>query len=224
MQKIAGFNQPFCSRLHLPVTLFHPKYKAMIFTKPHRLAAELNASSMADIAFLLLVFFLVSTVIDTEKGITIKLPPLDYTTPPPPVNDRNVLSVKINFEGQLLVEGEETSVESLRQQAKNFIMNPARDPRLAIAPNQAVISLQNDRSTTYGVYLAVYNELKAAYNELWEEAAQQRFGKTFSSLSRSNQQNIRDEIPLVISESDLVDLAGREKSEKIFIKNQGSKN
>lgn len=218
MQKIACFNQPFCSRLHLPVTLFHPKYKAMIFTKPHRPAAELNASSMADIAFLLLVFFLVSTVIDTEKGITVKLPPFDYT-PPPRVNERNVLSVKINFAGQLLVEGEAISIENLRERAKNFIMNPTHDRQLAAAPDQAVISLQNDRSTTYGTYLAVYNELKAAYNELWEEAAQQRFGKTFSSLSRSNQQSIRDLIPLVISESDLVDLAGEEQSERIFFKN-----
>lgn len=190
----------------------------MIFSKPRRLSAEVNASSMADIAFLLLVFFLVTTVIDTEKGITVKLPAFD-NAPPPLVSRRNVLSVKINFANQLSVEGEVVAIEHLRQQAKVFIMNPNNNPLFAVRPNQAVIALQNDRSTSYATYVAAYNELKGAYNELWEEAAQSRFGQSFSKLSRSRQQSIRDVIPLVISESDLVDLATEEKPDRFFVKN-----
>jgi biopolymer transport protein ExbD len=171
-----------------------------------RPAAEVNASSMADIAFLLLVFFLVTTVIETEKGIRVKLPPFDIVEPPP-VHSRNVFSVKINYANQLLIEGELSPLEKLRQQTKEFIMNPAQRNDLSTSPNAAVISLQNDRSTNYQTYLSVYNELKAAYNELWEEAAQQQHGQPFDKLSRSKQKAIRERIPLVISENDLVDYA-----------------
>lgn len=163
-----------------------------------------NASSMADIAFLLLVFFLVTTVIETEKGIGVKLPPFDFTEPPP-VHSRNVFSVKINAANQLLIEGEPLPLEKLRQQAKEFILNPAQRPDLADSPSVAVISLQNDRSTNYHTYLSVYNELKGAYNELWEEAAQSLHGKPFDRLSRNLQKAIRERIPLVISENDVVD-------------------
>ncbi len=160
---------------------------------------------MADIAFLLLVFFLVTTVIETEKGIGVRLPPFDVSSPPPPVHNRNVFSVKINYTNQLLIEGELFPLEKLRQQAKEFIMNPAQRNDLAISPNNAIISLQNDRSTNYTTYLSVYNELKGAYNELWEEAAQAQFGQPLIQLSRSRQKAIRERIPLVISENDLVD-------------------
>lgn len=171
-----------------------------------RPVAEVNASSMADIAFLLLVFFLVSTVIETEKGIGVRLPPFD-TTPPPPVSSRNVFSVKINYNNQLLIEGEPLQLEKLRQHAKEFIMNPSRRTDLAISPNAAVISLQNDRSTNYLTYISVYNELKGAYNELWEEESQRLHLQSYSKLSRSKQQAIKSRIPMVISENDLVDFA-----------------
>ena len=118
----------------------------MILFKNRRATVEVNASSMADIAFLLLIFFLVTTVIDVEKGIFVKLPAFDNVLPPP-VSARNVFTVKINAYDQLLVEGERTSPEELRQLAKTFIMNPEQSPEFAAAPNQAVISLQNDRST-----------------------------------------------------------------------------
>lgn len=165
----------------------------------------INASSMADIAFLLLVFFLVTTTIDIEKGIRVKLPPL-LETPPPQIIKRNILSVKINFNDELMVRGELTDVEKLKDTAKEFIMNPSRKDNFALAPNQAVISLQNDRSTSYNIYLTVYNELKAAYHELWEEAAQTQYGLHFEELSRSKQKAIRGKIPLVISEGEVVDL------------------
>lgn len=180
------------------------------FDTHRRAMPELNASSMADIAFLLLAFFLVTTVIETEKGIGVRLPPIDER-PPASISDRNVFSVKINFENQLLIDGEISPISILRQRAKEFILNPTKRPDLAASPTAAVISLQNDRSTNYFTYVAVYNELKGAYNELWEEEAQRRFGSAYSGLSRRRQQAIRDGIPLVISESDLVDYAAGKK-------------
>ena len=170
-----------------------------------RPAVAINASSMADIAFLLLVFFLVTTTIDIEKGIRVKLPPL-LQTPPPQIPKRNILSVKINFNDELMVRGELTNVEKLKDRAKEFIMNPSNKDDLALAPNQAVISLQNDRSTSYNIYITVYNELKAAYHELWEAAAIDKYGTQFKELSRSKQKSIRDKIPLVISEGEVVDM------------------
>ena len=167
---------------------------------------EVNASSMADIAFLLLVFFLVTTVIETEKGIGVKLPAWENIEPPL-VPSRNVFSVKINYANQLLIEGELFPVEKLRQRTKEFIMNPAMRLDLASSPNAAVVSLQNDRTTNYLTYVSVYNELKGAYNELWEEEAQRLHQLPFLKLSRSKQKAIRDRIPLVISENDLVDYA-----------------
>ncbi|MEZ4960038.1 MAG: biopolymer transporter ExbD [Saprospiraceae bacterium] len=176
----------------------------MIIAKARRAMPELNASSMADIAFLLLVFFLVTTVIGTEKGITVKLPPFEFEEPPY-VPARNVLNVWINYDDELLVEGKPFKIERLREMAMRFILNPNEDPDLAISPKNAIISLQNDRSTSYNTYLSVYNELKAAYNELWDEAAQRQFGVRYEKLPRSKQAAIRNQFPLVISEGESVD-------------------
>lgn len=171
-----------------------------------RAMPELNASSMADIAFLLLAFFLVTTVIDTEKGIGVKLPPI-VESPPTDISDRNVFSVKINYENQLLIEGELSPISKLRERTKDFIRNPSHRPDLSSSPTAAVISLQNDRSTNYRTYVTVYNELKAAYNELWNEEAYRSYGSDYANLSRSRQKSVRDRIPLVISENDMVDYA-----------------
>lgn len=170
-----------------------------------RMEASVNASSMADIAFLLLVFFLVTATIDIDKGILVKLPPIQ-DEPFPPIIARNLFSVKINFNDDLMVRGEKIDVEELKDKAKEFILNPEKKDNLAIAPNQAIISLQNDRSTSYNIYITVYNELKAAYRELWKEAALETYGQHFDELSRSKQKNIRNKIPLVISEGEVVDL------------------
>ena len=170
-----------------------------------RADVAVNASSMADIAFLLLVFFLVTTTIDIDKGILVKLPPIEDQEPPP-ISPRNIYNVKINFNDELMVRGELTAVEHLKDKTKEFIMNPQQSVKLATAPNQAVISLQNDRSTSYNVYITVYNELKAAYKELWEEESINTFGMRFDELSRSKQKAVRNKIPLVISEGEVVDL------------------
>jgi biopolymer transport protein ExbD len=168
-----------------------------------RFANEINAGSMADIAFLLLFFFLVTTTILEDKGILVKLPP--WSDEPPEIErlkSRNVFSVLVNASNQLLVRGEMLDVENLRERTKEFILNPQRRDDLSESPSNAIISLKNDRGTSYETYLTVYNELQAAYNELRNETAQKRFGKEYAYLTVDQKKQIRDEIPLVISEAE----------------------
>lgn len=157
---------------------------------------EINAGSMADIAFLLLVFFLVTTTMDASWGLSRKLPPplLENQEPPPPIKDRNVFVVLANANDQLLVEGELTDIRDLRSKAKEFIANPARKDDLPefkdvdvdllgrMKVSKQVISLQNDNGTSYKLYIQVQNELEAAYNELRDELALEKFGVTYKAL------------------------------------------
>ncbi len=165
---------------------------------------EINAGSMADIAFLLLIFFLVTTTIVEDKGITVKLPPWSEEEPDiTQLKSRNVFSVLVNSQDQLLVRGEPVDVEQLREKAKIFIVNPYNDETMAERPTRAIISLKNDRGTSYGVYLRVYNELKAAYNELWDDLSRQKYGVPYSdNLPFAYKKAIRDEIPFVLSEAE----------------------
>lgn len=172
-------------------------------SRRERKAPEVNAGSMADIAFLLLIFFLVTTQIVVDKGVLVKLPP--WSNEPPPemkLNSRNVYSVLVNANNDLLVRGEPKDIQNLREDAKIFIMNPQRLENMAEKPTKAIISLKNDRGTSYKTYLEVYNELKAAYNELREEEANKRHGMSFEYLERDLQKAIRADIPLVISEAE----------------------
>ena len=171
--------------------------------KKNRMANEINAGSMADIAFLLLIFFLVTTTIAEDKGVLVKLP--QWSEEPPPelkLNTRNVYSVLVNAQNQLLVRGDVMDIKDLKNNAKIFIANPQKLENMAESPKNAIISIKNDRGTKYQTYLEVYNELKSAYNELWEEAAMAKFGKNLDQLSNAQQQEIRNEIPLVLSEAE----------------------
>lgn len=173
-----------------------------------RQAPEINAGSMADIAFLLLIFFLVTTTISEDKGVLVKLPP--WSNEPPPelrLNERNVYSVLVNAQNQLLVRKTPMDISRLRDDAKDFIMNPTGRPDMAENPKKAIISLKNDRGTEYKTYIEVYNELKAAYNELREEEARKRHNRSFEFLTKDQQRAIRSSIPLVISEAEPTDLA-----------------
>ncbi len=171
---------------------------------------EINASSMADIAFLLLIFFLVTTTIDTDKGIRVKLPPWSEEEPDPlRLKTRNVFSVLVNANNELLVRGEIMDKAILREKTKEFIMNPSKRADLAENPINAIISLKNDRGTEYETYLTVYNELKGAYNEVWDEQAQAKYGRSYNDLPEALQKEIRDNIPLVISEAEPTDFSGK---------------
>ncbi len=154
---------------------------------------EVNAGSMADIAFLLLIFFLVTTTIQTDQGINRKLPPIDETNQePPPVKEKNIFTVLVNKNDQLLVEDQLMDLKDLRQAAIDFLDNGGdgscayckgeRNPVSSDNPDKAIISLQNDAETSYEAYIAVQNELVAAYYFLRDRECQARYGKTFREL------------------------------------------
>ena len=165
---------------------------------------EINAGSMADIAFLLLIFFLVTTTIVEDKGITVKLPPWSEEDPDiTKLKTRKVYSVLVNAQNQLLVRGEPMRIEELKDNAKEFIANPMKREDLSEKPTKAIISLKNDRGTEYGTYLEVYNELKAAYNELWDELCQKKYGINYADdLPLAYRKAIKAEIPFVLSEAE----------------------
>lgn len=163
-----------------------------------RSAPEVNAGSMADIAFLLLIFFLVTTTIETDSGITRRLPPIDPDVPEIDMRKRNILIVLVNKDDQLLVNDNPLKLEDLRQSAMDFIDNGggvgedacdycqgARDATSSENPRKAVISLQNDRMTSYKMYIAVQNELVAAYNDLREREAQRLYGQSYRQMERN---------------------------------------
>lgn len=181
---------------------------------------ELNASSMADISFLLLIFFLVTTSMDVNQGLARRLP-----NPVPPdqkqdlnkeIKERNLFVVKINSLNQLLVQGEELDIRQLREKAKEFIVNPNNDPNLpelfteeipglgTVTYTKAhVISVQNDVDTQYQAYLDVQNELVAAYNELRNEYAKLKFnGRSFNELEEEEQKLVQKVYPQKISEAE----------------------
>ncbi len=188
-----------------------------------RMTPEINAGSMADIAFLLLIFFLVTTTMDVDTGITRMLPPpIDPAAPePPPVRERNVFVVLVDRNDRLLVEGQPGRIEDLRRQTKEFLENPANDPTMPekvtrdiehlgeVEVSRGVISLQNDRGTSYEMYIAVQNELTAAINELRDELSRERFGRRFRDLTDEDLVNaIRQAVPMAISEAEPKDIEG----------------
>jgi biopolymer transport protein ExbD len=174
-----------------------------------RAAPEINAGSMADIAFLLLIFFLVTTTMDVDKGLARKLPPIQEDMPDmPPIKKRNLFSVLINSNNDMLVNGEYMTIKELRAAAKKFVSNNGADPESSENPQKAIVSLQNDRGTSYNIYIAVQNELAAAYRELRDEEAMRKYGKKYESLGEEEQKDIAGIYPLNISEAEPVNLGG----------------
>lgn len=169
----------------------------------HRGIPEINAGSMADIAFLLLIFFLVATTLDSEKGMLVKLPQwVEDELPPPDVNKRNVLDVLVNQYDQIQIKGELVTVKQVKSKTRRFLENNGANPELSDNPQKAVVSIKSDRATSYGGYLEVYNEIRAAYQELREEAAQSKFNRTLKDLSPDQLDEIRKMYPLQISEAE----------------------
>ena len=144
-----------------------------------RKSPEVNAGSMADIAFLLLIFFLVTTTIETDSGINRKLPPMEELIDPPIIKERNIFTVVVNKSNDILVEEKPMELRDVREAAVAFLDNGGgvgeeacnyckgeRDSSSSDNPDKAIISLKNDRETDYKVYISVQNELVAAYNQL----------------------------------------------------------
>ena len=178
----------------------------------------INASSMADISFLLLIFFLVTTSMDVNTGLSRRLPapvPPDQKVDDMKINKRNLFVVKINSANQLLVQGQEMNIRQLREKAKEFIANENEDPYLPVLYTEVipglgevkytkdhVISVQNDVDTQYQAYLDVQNELVAAYNELREEFSQKKFHKAYADLSEDQQKLVQKVYSQRISEAE----------------------
>ncbi len=153
---------------------------------------EVNAGSMADIAFLLLIFFLVTTTIETDAGLDRMLPPIEPPDTDVIIKQKNIFTVNINKNGQLLVEEELTSLTDLRKKAIAFLDNGGdgtcnyckgrRDSGSSDNPTKAIISLKNDRETKYGTYITVQNELVGAYNDLRNREGQRLYGRDFTEM------------------------------------------
>ncbi len=180
---------------------------------------QINASSMADISFLLLIFFLVTTSMDVNQGLARRLPapmPPDQKMEDTDINKRNLLVVKINSANQLMVNSELMDIKQLKERTKKFILNENDDanmPKLfeedfgepfgvVKYTKQHVISVQNDVDTQYQVYLNVQNELVAAYNEIREECAKKYFLKSYNELDEEDQKRIQKIYPQKISEAE----------------------
>ena len=153
---------------------------------------EVNAGSMADIAFLLLIFFLVTTTIETDAGLDRMLPPMEPPDTDVVIKQKNIFTVNINKNGQLLVEEELTDLKNLREKAKAFLDNGGdgtcnycqgrKNTSSSDNPGKAIISLKNDRETKYGTYITVQNELVGAYNDLRNREAQRLYGRDFTEM------------------------------------------
>lgn len=186
---------------------------------------QVNSGSMADIAFLLLIYWLLTTTMDVDTGIARQLPPIpqDKDITAVEINKRDVFIVLINAQDRLLVNGKPMNIENLRDKTKEFVRSAPNNEELpqlepvyikklnkTIEVGKGVISLQNDRGTTYGRYIEVQNELVAAVNELRDEAAMAYFGKTkFEELEEDQQEAIRTIVPQRISEAEPKNMGGR---------------
>jgi len=183
--------------------------------------SEINAGSMADIAFLLLIFFLVTTTMDTDTGLIRKLPPIqDKDVPPPPkIKERNIFEILVNANDQLLVEGEYMEITDLKDKTKAFIRSNPSFPSIIDASNpnypnlpefkqedipvfgpmyvsKQIVSLQNDNGTSYHMYIKVQNELVRAYKEVRNELAVNKFGKSYEELLAlsGSSESIKDQV------------------------------
>jgi biopolymer transport protein ExbD len=142
--------------------------------KKDREMGEIPTASMADIAFLLLIFFLVTTTIDVDTGIGMTLPPkLEEDQEPPPVRERNMLKILVNAQGQVLLEDQPSAVSRIRGEVKKHTLNEGVDPNYAETMSRAIVSLKTDRQTPYDTYIAVLDEIWMAYFEMWDAEARQ---------------------------------------------------
>lgn len=162
---------------------------------------EIEGSSLADIAFLLLIFFLVVTTIDVDAGIGMVLPPIPDDVEPPPVRERNLMNILVNAQGMVLIDESPSAIPEVRQRVREFVDNNGVDPNLSESPEDAIVSIKTDRRTPYSVYIDMLDEVMGAYNELRNQASQDRFGVPYSALEDDSveQDEIRDAYPKQIS-------------------------
>ncbi len=182
----------------------------------------LNTGAMSDISFLLLAFFLMVSNINTDMGIARKLPPpLPEDAEAPDVRERNIFVVLVNKDDRLLYNNEYGRIEDLKDRAKEFLGNPNNLPNLpekvatdipllgTVDVSKGVISLRNDRGTSYDMYLQVQNELTAAIKEMRDDLSTARFGKKFADLTEQQREAVEQAIPVAISEAEPTKIGGK---------------
>lgn len=178
----------------------------------------INGSSSADIAFMLLIFFLITTSMDTDKGLARRLPPpvpKEQQNEDVDIKKRNLLVVLINSNNQILCGDQFIDITQLRERVKEFVDNPYNDENKPekievdvpffgkqMVTKNHIISLQNDRGTEYQAYINVQSELAAAYSELRNDVSQKKFGKPFMELNEDQQKAVQQIYPQKISEAE----------------------
>lgn len=189
-----------------------------------RKVPEINGGSLADISFMLLIFFLVATTMDVDTGLLRRLPPIpeDNVENNVKVKERNILKVNINKYDRFQVDGRPGDVATLTEIVKEFIINPTNSSKLPerhapkpipyygdFAVSKGVVSIKNDRGTTYAVYLTVQNEIIRAFNEIREAEAKRLFKKSFEALTDEKKDAIKKAYPLAISEAEPVNIGDK---------------
>lgn len=177
---------------------------AGLFKDKKRRDAEIPTASMADIAFLLLIFFLVTTIIDVDTGIGMTLPPkLEEDVDPPPVRERNMLKILVNAQGQVLLEDKPSAVSQIKAEVVKHVTNMGADPNYAENPDKAIVSLKTDRGTRYDLYITVLDEIMLGYQDIWNAQARQRGFENYTvykdALGPDEENEIRDAYPLGLS-------------------------
>lgn len=181
---------------------------------------EVNAGSMADISFLLLIFFLVATTMNSDVGLVRVLPQWQDVPEPQQVKERNVLNVFVSMRNELMVNSERIDLSQVKDRAKEFVLNKANDPNMPefkmkeidfigeFPVSEGVVSLKNDRGTSYGMYINVQNELVKAFNEIRDEVSRQYFRRGYNDLPDEHKKAINQAVPLKISEAEERDIEG----------------
>lgn len=165
-----------------------------------RTPTAIQAGSMADIAFLLLIFFLVSTQILNDKGIKVILPDYVEENVPKVGKSADILDVLINDSNELMVERERLDIDMLKDRVKEFVLNPKANKQFASSPQRAVVAINSADNTNYESYVQVYSEIKNAYIEMWTEQALVFYSRPVNQLSIPEINAIKERIPLRISE------------------------
>jgi biopolymer transport protein ExbD len=169
----------------------------------NRVAPSINAGSMADIAFLLLIFFLVTSQIASDRGLLVKLPPYNQSIPQDKLTEpRNILAVKVLASSGIQVRDKDITAAELKEQVIEFITNPDQKIEYASSPKDAVVSFSHEDDTSYESFINVYNELLSAYNTVRDNAAKKQFNKEYKYLLEEEKAIIKALIPITISEAD----------------------
>ena len=194
----------------------------MLIRRKKHTVPMLDATSTADIAFLLLVFFLATTTMNVDSGLFRRLPPyMPDVENAPKIAKRNILQVLVNRDNQLAINGEIADVSTLKDRTIEFILNPGNRDDLPVKEvktielfgpvevSKGIVSLQSDKGTSYEMYIAVQDQLTAAFSEMRNMKANEKWGKNFNELTPEQQEAVKDVIPMQVSEAEPKNIGGK---------------